>query len=98
MNFLGFLVTTLNIAYNVFCFFRRCAEVIECFGESLGLYRNETRMWFNEFVFKFWDQCYLLLARPLISKLRYVFIEEFNCFPAQNGAVYDFHNHAPLYA
>ena len=78
-------------------FRRRCLTIIKRFGDAcLGFYRHGTRLWFIEFVFKFWGQCYLLLIRALIPKLRSVFIEEFNCFPPQNGNVNDFYNHATL--
>ena len=72
-------------------------KIVRRFGIiDVHFYRNGVRLWFAEFLYKFWNQCYLLLACFLIEKMKRVYINEFNCIPARNGCVYAFHNFSPL--
>ena len=72
-------------------------KIVRQFGDiDAHFYRNGIRLWLVEFIYKFWNQCYLLLARFLIEKMKRVYIEEFTCIPAGNGCVYAIYNIAPL--
>ena len=92
-EFPGFFKIMLNCAYNFVP--RSALEIVENFDSGLGIFRQDTRCWFTEFVFLFWDQCYLLLHPSLLQKLRVVFLHEFDCLPQENGSVFLYHN--PMY-
>ena len=80
LNFPGFFTK-----FFVFC--SATLKTIGAFYNDLGVYRNGTRQWFNEFVFIFWSDCYRLLRRSLLPKLRFVFVHDFECLPLENGTV-----------
>ena len=102
-NFFIFLHCAINLNAPIYIYKlnflgfsrRRVLEIVENFDNCLGVYRDGTRRWFNEFVYLFWDQCYVLLTRSLLPKLRFVFIHVFDCLPLENGSVYLYDS--PLY-
>ena len=85
----------MKCVYNFYIFPRTVVEILENFDSCLGIFRDNVRCWFTEFVFLFWDQCYLLLHPSLLQKLRFVFLHEFNCVSEENGSVYLYDN--PMY-